>query len=79
MQKLTSKFSDSPLDMANIVHDQARCMLGEDARPAAFVCEHTPPPPYNPHKHACLPSVAWARHAEQHQMPMAPRATSGHL
>jgi len=65
MHKLTSKFIDSPLDMANIVRDQARRMHGDAARPPTAVRETTPQPPYRPYKNASVHVNAWAQHASE--------------
>ena len=63
VHKLSSRFIDSKVDMANIVRDQARRMHGDAARPPAAGREKTPPPVHAPFKHAFLPGAAWAQHA----------------
>ena len=62
VHKLSSRFIDSKVDMANIVRDQARRMHGDAARPPAAVREKTPPAVHVPYKHAFLPDAAWAQH-----------------
>lgn len=65
LHTLTSKFNSSPVDMANIVRDQARRIHGDAARPAAAVRPRTPKAVVTPFKNAHLTADAWAHyHAE---------------
>ena len=63
LQKLTSAFSDSRVDMATIARDQARRMHGDAARPATLTRARSPKAPHRPYALASLPGEAWARHA----------------
>ena len=64
MQKLSSAFIDTKVDMANIVRDQARRMHGDAARPASVTRARSPKREHVPHKNAFLPSAAWQSHAD---------------
>lgn len=52
MQKLTSKFIDTPVDVANIVRDQVRRVHGDAARPAAATRPRSPAPKPQPYRFA---------------------------